>query len=154
MNKVEHAIDECAEHLKTTDSYGTEIEAYLTRYLIILTSAYFEELLEDAFIARAKKTNDNFIISYFENDIPNKLKSVGISKLSEFIKKFGEPYVARFYDQITKALSKEVTSYGNIIKSRHLVAHETTAPQMTFREFVCAYHDSQKVINTIASILL
>ena len=154
MNKVEHAILECETHLKNTDSFGTEVEAYLTRYLLLLISAHFEENLEEAFIIRAAASGDSFVSEYFKNDIPNQLKSVGITKLNNFIKKFGIDYSNKFKEKIIDELDREVTAYGNIIKNRHLVAHETTEPQITFYELVGAYNDSKKIIDKIKEILM
>lgn len=153
MNKVEHTIQECEEHLRLTNSFGTEIEAYLTRYLLVLISASFEESLETAFIERAKKANDDYVIQYFKNEMPQKLKSVGISKLSEFIRKFGVSLKEKFDNDINSGMAREVTAYGNLIKNRHLVAHETQEPSMTFHDVKDAYIESVKIINKIKEIL-
>ena len=154
MNKVENAISVCENHLMLTNAFGTEIEAFLTRYLIIYTSSYFEETLEEAFINRAMRTGDVFVIEYFKSEIPQKMKSVGITKLSNFVRKFGTDFVERFSNEIIGNLAIEVTSYGNIIRNRHMVAHETQGEsQMTFNELVNAYKDSIKIINKMLDIL-
>lgn len=153
MNKVENAIEECEKHLIQTESFNSEIEAYLTRYLLLLISSYFEEELEKAFIERAMLKNDSFVIEYFKKEMPQKLKSVGIAKLSEFIKRFGNNYKESFDSEITSGLAQEVTLYGNLIKNRHLVAHETQEPTMTFREVVDAYQKSVKVLDKVKEII-
>lgn len=149
--KAENAIVVCQEHLKQTNSSGTEVETYLTKYLIMLISSCFEEELEKIFIERSKKTNDQFLIEFFKSEIPQKLKSVGIAKLSELIKKFGNKYEERFKTEIS--LTSETTFYTNIIRNRHLVAHETKDINMTFQEVVDAYRKCNVILDRIKEII-
>lgn len=151
IDRIDNAIDECEKHLAQSDAYGTEIEAFLTRYLLVLISSCFEEKLEEIFIERASRTNDVFVIGYFTSEIPNKLKSVGIHKLSEIMNKIGQHYKDKFINEISS--SREATLYGNLIKNRHLVAHETQAPAMTFREVVEAYNESNVIIDRVKEII-
>jgi hypothetical protein len=151
IDRVDDTIIECKKHLLQFDAFGTEIEAYLTRYLLVLISSCFEEELEKIFIERANSTNDPFVIQYFTSEIPQKLKSVGITKLSEFIAKFGNKYKEKFKEEIS--MTREATLYGNLIKNRHLVAHETQAPAMTFTEVVSSYEESNIIIDKIKQII-
>jgi hypothetical protein len=153
MNKVEDAITECTKHLTEKNAFGTEIEAYLTRYLLLLIFASFEEVLETAFISRAERSGDSFTAEYFKSEMPHKLQNVKISKLTELFKKFGSIYSTKFSDEVVVALQREVTAYGNIIRNRHMVAHETRFPQMTFNELKNSYSDSKIVINKIIEII-
>ncbi|WAG57474.1 hypothetical protein LL033_09925 [Clostridium estertheticum] len=41
----------------------------------------------------------------------------------------------------------------NLIKNRHLVAHETYAPAMIFTEVVCLYEKSNIIIDRIKQII-
>lgn len=151
INKVEDTIEECEKHLKETDSYNTPIEAYLTRYLLVLISASFEEYIEKIFIERGSKSADVFVTEYFKSEMPNKLKSVGITKISEFLKKFGSNYRRKFQDEVSVTI--EATLYSNIISNRHKVAHETEVPSMTFREVVDAYRRCNCILDKITDIL-
>lgn len=151
INKVDNAINECTNHLIETNSKGTEIESYFTKYLLILISACFEEEIERIFIQRAEKSSDEFLIHYFKNEIPNKLKSVGIGKLSNFIQRFGEEYKTKFIQEIST--SQEATQYSNLITNRHAVAHETKSINMSYDEVVQAYQDSNVILDKIKSIL-
>lgn len=151
VNKVDDAINECKKHLQQKEAFGTEIEAFLTRYLLILISSSFEEELEKIFIERVNISRDTFLIEYFRGEIPNKLKSVGISKLSQFVSRFGNKYSEKFKSEISG--TREATLYGNLIRNRHLVAHETQEPTMTFNEVVNAYQESKVIIDKIKKII-
>lgn len=151
IHKVEDAIDTCKEFLAEKDAFGTPIEAYLTRYLLVLISASFEEEIEKIFIERGSRKNDFFVKAFFENEMPNQLKSVGISKISNLLGKFGKEYKDKFKDKVS--ITPEATKYANLIRNRHLVAHETQEPTMTFNEVVDAYRDSSKVIDRLKEII-
>lgn len=151
INKIDDVIEECTNHLNETNANGTEIENYLTRYLLVLISSSFEEEIEKMFIERANKSNDSFLIEYFKNEIPNKLKSIGLTKLSNFIRIFGESYKERFKNEIS--ITAEATQYSNLIINRHLVAHETQNINMTFNEVVKAYEDSNIILDRIKDII-
>ncbi len=151
IRKVDDTIDNCKDFLKEKDAFGTTIEAYLTRYLLVLISASFEEEIEKIFIERGSKKNDVFVKAFFENEMPNQLKSVGVSKISNFLGKFGNEYRDKFIEDVST--TPEATKYANLIKNRHLVAHETQEPQMTFNEVVKAYEDSSIVIDKLKQII-
>ena len=53
LPRVDQAIDSCGEHAK-----GTEIEAFLTRHLLVLTCAAFEQEIESLVVERASKSGD------------------------------------------------------------------------------------------------
>lgn len=149
--KIESAIDVCKEHLDQTGAYGTEIESFLTRYLLVLISSCYEEELEKIFLERVNNCEDVFLIEFFKNDIPNRMKSVGISKLSEFISKFGNEYKQKFLIDISP--TREATLYGNLIKNRHLVVHETQPIAMTFNEVINAYRESNIILDRVKDII-
>lgn len=151
IRKVDNAIEECKRYLDNSNGYGTEIEAYLTRYILILISASFEEEFEKMFVERCRKSNDQFVISYMETVISDKLKSVGIKKLSHFIKAFGGNYSDKFIREVSQ--TPMCTYYSNLIENRHKVAHETAQVNMTFPEVVESYGKCHMIIETVYDII-
>jgi hypothetical protein len=53
---VDHAIEACRAHLEATGTSNTEIEAYLVRYLLVLTCGEYERTVEELVMARAHKS--------------------------------------------------------------------------------------------------
>jgi len=51
--RIDQAIEACQAHLEKSGAIGTEIEAYLTRYLLVLICAAIEEEIESLIIERA-----------------------------------------------------------------------------------------------------
>lgn len=149
--KAENAINVCKQHIINQPDQNSEIEYYLTNYLLILISSSFEEEFERLFIERAKRSQDPWVISYFEKEIPNLLKSVGIGKLSEFIGKFGTQYKQQFVDKVsTQSIA---TYYSLLITNRHNVAHETSTVTVTLNETINAFYQSKQIISIVEEIL-
>ena len=62
--EIENAIRRCDRHLDVTKSRGSDIEAYLTKYLLILLYSSYEKRIRDVIINRVRKANDLDLVSF------------------------------------------------------------------------------------------
>lgn len=148
--KIDNAIAVCEQHLTETNSEQTEIESYLTRYLLVLMCASFEEEIEKILLKRSDKVNDNHIKSFFKHCIDKTFRSIKSSEISGILNKFGPDYKENF--QIKANGTIEETFYNNIIINRHATAHSSGAT-ITFRELVDYYEKGHVILDYLNEAL-
>ncbi|MFQ5444560.1 MAG: hypothetical protein ACE5EK_08080 [Nitrospinales bacterium] len=73
---IDQAIQACESHLVNSNAKGTEIEAYLTRYLLVLMCSSFEEMIEKIVIERAQKSNDSHLVSFVRSSVGHLFRSI------------------------------------------------------------------------------
>lgn len=151
LNRIDHAIQTCKEYLDATASMGTEIEAYLTRYLLILISAVFEEEIKNIVAKRAALVKDTAVTAFVNSASRNLLRSIKTSEISGFLKKFGPDYKSDFSNKITNTRAEEC--FNTIISNRHITAH-TSGSNMTFNELVQFYEEGHKVLDELVEVLM
>ena len=66
---VEAAIKLCEEHLKSTDTKGTEIESILTKYLLVYICGAYETEIKNMITLRAARAGDKEVESFVKNTI-------------------------------------------------------------------------------------
>lgn len=147
---IDKAIDDCRIHLTNNNAFGTEIEAYLTRYLLILISATFEEEIEKIITKRISKANDRHIESFAKSTLNKVFRSVFTSEIAGLLGQFGPDYKTRFQNRLN---DDTVSAYNNIIRNRHITAHQS-GPNITFRELVDSYEKAHSVLDAISDTIL
>jgi hypothetical protein len=74
--RIDQAIEACQAHLENSGAIGTEIEAYLTRYLLVLICAAFEEEIESLIIERAARSGDPGLESFVRSAVGQIFRSL------------------------------------------------------------------------------
>jgi hypothetical protein len=152
LKVIDQAILICKDHLDSSNEWGTEIETFLTRYLLILIHAHFEEEIQKIFIKRHHATNDSNLISFSESSIKEKLRSIKVGDISklliliniEIYKKFKSKYHG----------SKEETSFSSIINQRHESAHKTgTFITMSLKDLINYYESGHIILDYLDDLL-
>lgn len=151
LNRIDHAIETCKQCLDNTEARGTEIESYLTRYLLILINVVFEDEIKKIVAGRAAQTEDPAIESFVNSAVERLLRSIKISEISGFLNKFGSEYKSDFSDKITNTRAE--TCFNTIINNRHLTAH-TSGPTMTFNELITFYEEGHKVLDELGVVIM
>jgi len=150
--EINHAITLCDSHLHNTNSRGSEIETYLTKYLLILICSNYEKRIRELIIERVKRTNDMDLVSFVDKTYRSSLRSLRLSELrGNFLKRFSEKYLKDFDNKIIPNNDTAI-KYGNIVENRNAAAHGGDV-NMTFRELVESIKIAETVISTLAEIL-
>ena len=105
--EIEHAIKLCDRHLCETNSRGSDIEAYFTKYLLILICSNYENRIREMIIERVKKANDSELVSFVDKakSTKEKIKSF-IQKRIELVLN-NKPFVEIFHDDGCLKMLKE-----------------------------------------------
>lgn len=151
LPRIDKAIEVCGKHLEGSASVGTEIEAFLTRYLLVLMCASFEELIEDLVSARAAKSQDAALASFVRSAMGQVFRSVKTSEIAGLLGRFGQDQKTGFQDEM-KRNERAETFFNNIVTNRDGTAH-ATGSNLTFSELVLFYSESHVVLDAVKSAL-
>jgi hypothetical protein len=122
IQKVDEAISACEQHLRVTDSEGTQIEALLTRSLLVLTCSAFEEQIERIIDARTQSLGDVPMQVFFQSCVGAVFRSTKSNEIAGLLGRFGSQFKESF-NRKAAADPVAVTFYNNIVTNRHGVAH-------------------------------
>jgi|SRR5580704_11530975 hypothetical protein len=151
LPQIDHAIEICETHLKSTDSFGSEIEIYLTGYLVVFICSIFEEHIEALVHARADRSADAFLASFVRSAMDQLFRSLKTSELVGLFNRFGAEHAKRFRLELMKNERAE-TFYNNLVLKRHDTAHKAGL-ELTFREVVQFYSEGHIVLDAVAAVL-
>ena len=107
LDELDADLELCDKHLKTTNSKGTEIESFLTRFLLVHICAKYEMEVKNIITHRVKQTGDKEVISFTEGSIA-RIRNIKPDDLrGNVLKKFSEDYLERLDNNVRKeALSR------------------------------------------------
>jgi hypothetical protein len=151
LAQVDAVIKACEDHLTANKAFGTDVEKFLTGYLVVMTYSALEEFLEDAIRKRAERTGDKVLASLVSSAIGIVLRSIGTGELSGVLNRFGEDHKKAFRQRMDANPQAE-TSYNSIIGQRHNVAHTATFT-LSFREFVNYYESGHVVLDAFSDVV-
>jgi hypothetical protein len=143
--RTKSAVNDCEKHLSATGCQGTEIESYLTQYLLVVLCADIQQEIYKLTEARAALAADEVIQSYVGTSSRRVLRSVRKEDLSKFVALFGTARKDRLNTSLEDA---DVTIFNNAVGNRHDVAHNSGS-QITFHEFKAALGASEKILGAI-----
>ncbi|MBI3797122.1 MAG: hypothetical protein HY268_09175 [Deltaproteobacteria bacterium] len=149
--RIDQAIEACQAHLESSGATGTEIEAYLTRYLLILICATFEEEIESLIIERAAKSGDPGLESFVRSAVGQVFRSLKTSEIAGLLGRFGVDYKERFRQELTNTERAE-TFFNNIVTNRHDTAH-SVGSNVSFAELVRFYSEGHVVLDAVKTAL-
>jgi len=145
LPRIDQALEVCRRHLASTGAYGTEIENLLTRSLLVLICAEFEERIEETIQERCSSIEDASLKEFIASCMGAVFRSVRSSEMAGLLKRFG----GRCKDGFTRRADSNpiaVTFYNNIVTNRHGVAH-TTGGNATFPEVKRFYEEGHIVLD-------
>lgn len=139
------AVDDCEQHLKDTGASGTEIEAYLTQYVLVVMCAEIEQAVHSILERRVAGTADPDLTRFALSSGQRVLRSVSKNELAGFVGRFGDHAKEKLDSLLDET---EVTLYNNAVKARHDIAHSRGAT-LTFSELLKALEVADKVIDAV-----
>jgi RiboL-PSP-HEPN len=150
LAEVEKAIALCDAHLKKTGTEGTEVELFLTQFLLIHICGAYEAAIKDMIVKRAKKSGDVHLASYIENDF-RPYRHLKITDLcGNVLNKFSDKHKKDFLSKIEGTEAE--TRYSNIIQARHSSAHGG-AINLTFQELVESFKQAEQILVALSQTI-
>ena len=141
-------IDFCKQYLDKTNSWGTDLETYLTKYTLIHICAECEYEIKAMIKKRASKCHDLELTSYVEEraDIRDlRIHSIKGNILGKFSQKYSDIFIKQLDDKI-------ISDYSNIIINRNLAAHGNDI-HMSFSNVINAYSSVKTILNTLSGTI-
>lgn len=151
LARIDQAIEACQDHLESRGAMGTEIEAYLTRYLLILICASFEEEIESLISERAARSNDPGLESFVRSAVGQVFRSLKTSEITGLLKRFGRDYKERFRQELSNN-ERAATFFNNIVANRHDTAH-SAGSNVSVAELVRFYDEGHLVLDAVKAAL-
>jgi hypothetical protein len=148
--RTRSALDECRQHVDSTSSSGTEIEAFLSQYLLVLLCAEIQEEIYKVVEMRAVKCGDEEICAFTLASSKKILRSVKIGELSGFVGSFGPGRKAKFSDLLDE---KSIFQYNSAVDNRHSVAHKSGA-QVTLADMADVIESAALVLHSAMAALI
>lgn len=143
--RTKSAVEDCEKHLTSSAGFGTEIESYLTQYLLIVLCADIQQEIYRLSEARASIVKDDAISAYVAATARRVLRSVGKDEIAKFVGMFGPALKLKLNNLIDDT---DVTIFNNAVNNRHDIAHKQ-GTQITFRELKSAVMVAQKILKAV-----
>lgn len=147
---LESQFAKCDEHLILTATAGSEVEFYLTQFLLVRICAEFETRIKLLVERRCSRANDIRVKTFVQNASYIICRNFDISDIKgEIIKKFGGDYAKNFRDLLDDEL---ISAWNNIYINRQAASH-AVSPQMSLRDLKEHYQKSLAVFDAIVLAL-
>jgi RiboL-PSP-HEPN len=151
LPQIDHAIEVCAKHLTDFKLFGTEIEIYLTGFLVVFICAVFEEHIEGLVNSRVSGSRDPALASFVRSATSQLFRSMKSSEIVGLLNRFGEQYGRQFRDAMNQNPRAE-TFFNNLVQKRHGTAHKAGS-DLTFAEVVNFYSEAHTVLDAVARVI-
>lgn len=143
------AVEDCEKHLITSNAFGTEIESFLTQYLLVILCSDVQQEMYKLSEERAVAGADSGVSSFVSSAARRILRSVCKGDIAKYVGMFGNDCKDRLNSQLSDA---EVTIYNNAVDDRHDVAHKNGA-LISFGELKNAVLVAEKLLRAAAYAL-
>lgn len=148
--RTNSVLEECRRHIDSTASTGTEVEAFLSQYLLVVLCAEMQEEMYRVVESRAKKCGDEGMCSFALASSKKILRSVKTGELSGFVGGFGSARKGRFVDALDE---RTVFQYNSAVDNRHSVAHRSGA-QVTLSDMAEIIAAAKRVLESALAALI
>ncbi|MCX7066227.1 MAG: HEPN domain-containing protein [Methylococcales bacterium] len=151
--RTESVLNDCKEHLATTDNLDSAIANYLMQYISIIFCAEMEQAVKTIFNRslenRISNLSDEELKEFINNQLI-RLKSSSLKKsdLADYIKSFSQSAKERFNSQLQDK-DREISVYSSVVTSRHSVAHTSIPNQVTFLELEQAVEAAKEILEAV-----
>jgi hypothetical protein len=153
LRVVEDAITTCKKHLEKPENRQPEIEAYLTRYLLILIYAAYEQKIRDILFEKAGSISDSSLSSFIKSLTVTVTRRIRSADLNNLLERFSSEHKAEF-SRTSQTNSKAWQAYNSIVSNRNIIAHDAAqSVTMTFEDLEKGFRESLKVLDAFANVL-
>ena len=151
MISSRNLIDLCKMQLDKTNSWNSDLETHLTKYIIIHICSECELEIKSMLRDRAVKCQDPALSSYLE--ARTDIRSLRISDLKgNILDKFGEGYSKIFSEKLNELDERVQSDYSSIVTTRGDAAHGGKI-NMSFNEVASAYKNVKKLLDLLSNVI-
>ncbi len=143
------AVEDCEKHLTASNAFGTEIESFLTQYLLVILCSDVQQEMYKLSEERAAVASDGGVSAFVSSAARRILRSVCKGDIAKYVAMFGNDCKDKLNSQLSDA---EVTVYNNAVDDRHDVAHKNGA-LISFGELKNAVLVAEKLLRAAAYAL-
>lgn len=141
----------CKTHLETTNTKGTQIESFLTRFLLVHICGEYEKEIKRIMIERAQQSGDLALSSYVEKSI-ERVRNIKTGDLrGNILNRFSENCLVFFNSRIKDTESE--ARYNNIITNRDYGAAHGGIINITFDELLISHNKAKEVLQVVSDAL-
>lgn len=150
FRQIDSQIAKCKEHLSLTGMANTEVEYFLTQYLLVRIVAEYEARIKLLFQLRCSRSNDEHVKAFVQSSAKVVTRDFSIGDIKGHLGRFGPDYAKTFRDLIDQALE---AAWTNIYTNRHAVAHGAGI-QMSLGDLEDHYKKTRTVIDAVVTALV
>jgi hypothetical protein len=151
MTAADSALEVCERHLTDTNSFNTEVETYLVKYVLVLICSEFEELTRGVIHSRAASITDGEVVTFIRSATAQLLRSLRISDLQGLLARFAPTVKDSFAANVLNTPAH--AAFDTIVNNRMQAAHTTGTVNLTLKELKQRYGESKNVIRHFAGAL-
>ena len=148
IDEIDDAIEVCREHLNESGAWGSDVESFLTQYVLVRIRANFEQAVDALLRQPLAEVNDEYVIALAEHGIRLISRGSRTSHISETLGRIDATNALRnrFRSSISNTPIEQ--SFNRIAESRNAVAHGSGA-NFTFQELVDHYERAHMVLDAL-----
>ena len=147
--QTEVALGACRDHLQATNAFGTPIEAYLTRHLVVLLCAEVESSVRQLIHGKVGNESSAPIAALVGQIGGNIVRNARHSEIKKVLGYLGPAYAAHYDELVQSSIGDDgIARLGNAVVSRNNVAHQSQ-PTVTFAEIESAHAAAEEVIRAV-----
>lgn len=150
FGSIDYRMLSCKNHLDATNSWGTEVEAFLVQYLIVRICAELEARIPLIFERRCGRGTDVQLTQFAVKTVQYVTKRFKVGDLGDLLKRFDHSYHKKFNTAVVSDNSH--VAWDSIYNNRHAVAHGAGI-QMNFSDLAKAYQDCLPVLDALVTAL-
>ncbi|MEW6350355.1 MAG: HEPN domain-containing protein [Thermodesulfobacteriota bacterium] len=150
--RIDQLLDDCENHLSSTGSTGTEIEYLLTRSVLVLICAQFEEKIRATIREKCDTVDDESLRTFLDSCVRAVFRSLKVDEMGSLLNRFGSNHKENFKERIS-VNPQAVTLYNNLVTNRHQVAHADRL-HMSLHEVKGFYEQGHIILDFFREALL
>jgi hypothetical protein len=147
---VREATELCISFLDSASARGSEVESFLTQYLLMASYAAFEEEIESMIGSRSALVADLEAANYVRVTLDNVKRGLKIGELAGLIGRFSETAKEQF--SLAVVNTEAHAAWDSLLNDRHASAHGEGA-KLTIADFAQAFEEALTVLEVLAIAL-
>jgi len=151
LSQSTEALSTCRKHLDQHQAFGTEIEAYLVRYCLVVICAEIESLILSMVVRRAQRSGDTEVAGFVDAVVGKIFRRIRTGEMGDLLRYFYPNLKVVFNGRVNNTL--EQVALNKIVDNRHNMAHGRSTVNMTFSELLDDFDKCKVIIQHFAEIL-
>ncbi len=150
IGEIDSAISVCREHINAAGAQGTDIESFLTQYIMIRICANFEERVRVLLSQPFDTISDEYIRALAQHGVRHITQGTKTSDIARMLSRI-DPTLRDEFRQRVNGTEKE-NSFNLIVANRNRTAHERGS-DITFDDLINHYEDAHRVLDDLSDAI-